>query len=459
MTRAARRREAIGSAVGLFLACVLAALAALYAPVGAAPGDSDGSKRLVVHGLAPLPGGATVPEKLRPPGSYRGDGGPSTIIFPPQTLGIRFNHKRHVKDLGMTCTTCHDAARTSKKSADSLLPPATRCDGCHATNHRSSPVKSGDELIGQCGFCHVGYRPSDGQRVARLSIPSPNLRFDHALHLARGVDCARCHGEVGSLELATHDQLPRMRGCWDCHDSDQTKPGVASRECRTCHLTERGSLMKTSFAGGKLLPPAWMHASDHGPDWIERHKKVAANESKFCGNCHEERFCTSCHDGRVRPRRVHPNDFLSMHSLQARRNEPRCTSCHQEQNFCLSCHQRVGVTLTGPSETLAGRGRFHPPPAIWSDGPRTASHHAWEAQRNLNACVSCHVERDCAICHATAQVGGRGAVSGRASPEPNGSMSPHPPGFAARCGRALRKNARPCLVCHDPADSNLGRCR
>ncbi|HEX6276153.1 MAG TPA: cytochrome c3 family protein [Polyangiaceae bacterium] len=456
MTAGRNPRDATRSAWCVVVVCAVAALAALRAPVVAAPGGAPGDAGPVVHGLAPLPGGRAVPLSLRPPGALPDDGGPSPVIFPPQTLGIRFNHARHVKELGMTCTTCHDAARTSRSSADSLLPHATRCDACHGTNHRVSPVESGGDLIGACGYCHVGYKPSDGQRVARLEIPPPNLRFDHALHVGRSIECKRCHGDVGSLELATADQLPRMKGCFDCHTADRanaTPRGPkelrgASRACPTCHVTERGGLMKTSFAGGKLLPPAWLHDSEHGPDWIERHKKVAANEGRFCGSCHQERYCADCHDGRVRPRRVHPNDFISMHPVQARRNEPRCTSCHQEQSFCLSCHQRAGVTLTGPSEVLAGRGRFHPPPSIWTDGPRTASHHAREAERNLNACVSCHIERDCAICHATAKVGGRG-----------GELNPHPPGFSARCRSALRKNARPCLVCHDPADPNLGRCQ
>jgi hypothetical protein len=348
----------------------------------------------------------------------------------------------------MSCTTCHDRAKSSKRSSDSLLPPATRCDACHGSNHRASPVDGTDELIGQCGFCHIGYKPGDGQRVSRLEIPAPNLKFDHALHVGKAIDCARCHGEVGSLELATIYQLPRMRGCWSCHTADTQKRGVASRACATCHLTEKGSLLRTSYPAGKMMPPAWLHDSEHGPDWIERHKKVAANEGKLCASCHEERYCAECHDGRVRPRRVHPNDFLSMHPVMARRNEPRCTSCHHEQSFCVNCHQRAGITLTGPPELLDTRGRFHPPPSVWTDGPRTASHHAREAERNLNACVSCHIERDCAACHATAKVGGRG-----------GDLNPHPPGFSARCRSALRRNARPCLVCHDPADPNLGRCQ
>jgi hypothetical protein len=109
--------------------------------------------------------------------------------------------------------------------------------------------------------------------------------------------------------------------------------------------------------------------------------------------------------------------------------------------------------MSAPS---ANRGRFHPPPRVWTNGPVVGQHHGVEAQRNLDACVSCHSERDCVSCHATPSAGGTGWV-GR-----NGDLrglNPHPPGFSSRCATALRKNARPCLVCHHPADPTLEMCR
>jgi hypothetical protein len=437
------------SGAGVTLACALALLFALFSPVHAEPGataPAPASAAPLVRGLAPLPGGLPVPESLRPPGSLPGDGGPSPVIFPAQRLGIRFHHRKHVQELGLRCVSCHDAARTSKKSADTLLPEGSACDACHGTKHDEKGVSAGPGLEGQCGYCHVGYRESDGQRVADVSIPPPNLKFDHALHFQKGIACQSCHGGVASLELATSDQLPRMRGCFGCHTNQTGKPGKPSKLCSTCHFTEKGTLLKTSFPGGQLLPPAWLYDSEHGSDWIERHKRVAGNDSRFCANCHTEKYCTACHDGRVRPRRIHPNDFLSMHAIAARQNDPTCTSCHQQQSFCLGCHQRSGVTLTGPTGNTRTRGRFHPPKSVWTEGVRGAGHHAWEAERNLNACVSCHIERDCATCHATTRAGGAGE-------------NPHPPGFAGRCGRALRQNPRPCLVCHEPSDPLLGNCR
>jgi hypothetical protein len=202
-----------------------------------------------------LPGGAPVPEHLRPEGSLPGDGVPSPVIYPPQSLGVRFNHRLHVR-LGATCTTCHERAKTSRRSADSLLPKGTRCDGCHGSNHRATPVIAGGELLGQCGYCHVGYREGDGNRVARVAISPPNLKFDHAVHAEKGISCEKCHGKVAELELATVDQLPRMRGCLDCHEHENARAGEPSGACPTCHLTERGGHARDALRDGLAVAAA-----------------------------------------------------------------------------------------------------------------------------------------------------------------------------------------------------------
>jgi hypothetical protein len=145
-----------------------------------------------------------------------------------------------------------------------------------------------------------------------------------------------------------------------------------------------------------------------------------------------------------------------MHAVAAREENPRCRSCHQEQSFCLPCHQRAGITQSGPYANFSERGRFHPPASIWTDGPRTSRHHAAEAARNLNACVSCHVERDCLICHSARSVGG---LDGGLSAGINRGVDPHPAGFRARCARPLRENPRACITCHEPADPKLAECR
>jgi hypothetical protein len=431
--------------------CLFAALVGVLGPASAQTGGNAAPPPVpapMSGGRAPMPGDAEVPLEWMPPGSAASPV-PSDEIFPPQTMPLRFNHKKHVQGLHLSCKVCHAAAYTSDASSDRLLPrPAETCDNCHDVDHADlGHVKAGPDAGGQCGFCHLGAAAGEGGMVARVVMPPPNLRFAHAKHLARNIQCGQCHGQIAELELATREQLPRMAGCFSCHAMTGASQGGAKGACTTCHLAQPDGRLQTAFASGNLVPPSWLRGAAHDPDWIERHKSVAADDTSFCGSCHTSKDCTDCHDGRVRPRKVHPNDWLSMHPQAARQDNPRCVSCHQEQTFCADCHRRTGVARDGPSGArLAGR-RFHPPPEQWTTAPRGPMHHAWEAMRNLNACVSCHSERDCATCHATKGVSGGGGVN------------PHPPGFQDKCGLALRRNPRPCFVCHQSSDRALGGCR
>lgn len=430
------------------LACLAALLLALVEPSAQAetPPADAGAPEASSETTSALPPSHTAIAWLPPGANVSSE--PSPAVFPPQTLTIRFNHEKHVKGLKQGCKTCHAEAYTSGSAADRLLPsPAKTCDGCHDVDHAArTAVKAGASPDGQCSYCHVGDADAQG-RVAPLVMPRPNLRFNHKKHLDRNIGCAQCHGQVGEVEQATRDQLPRMAGCFTCHNLSGAARGDAKGECSTCHLTNPNGTLKTSFATGAMEPPAWLHSAGHGADWLTRHKAVAANDSAFCGSCHTASECTDCHDGKVRPRDIHPNDWLSMHAQAARQDSPRCVSCHQLQTFCADCHRRVGVARDAPSGNRAIGMRFHPPPSEWTNAPRGPGHHAWEASRNLNACVSCHTERDCTTCHATKGLnGGQG-------------VSPHPLGFVSKCRLALERNPRPCLVCHQAGDRNLSSCR
>ncbi|HBQ09682.1 MAG TPA: hypothetical protein DEF51_00335 [Myxococcales bacterium] len=62
----------------------------------------------------------------------------------------------------------------------------------------------------------------------------------------------------------------------------------------------------------------------------------------------------------------------------------------------------------------------------------------------MNACASCHAERDCVQCHGALGIGA--------------GVSPHPPGFAASCLGALSGNARACRTCHGDLEALRMRC-
>jgi nitrate reductase cytochrome c-type subunit len=82
----------------------------------------------------------------------------------------------------------------------------------------------------------------------------------------------------------------------------------------------------------------------------------------------------------------------------------------------------------------------------------SATHHKWEAERNIKQCAACHRQDTCLQCHATnaAPAGGAGKMW----------VNPHPPDWrgSPRCQALADRNPRVCIRCHAPDDSRLS-CR
>ncbi|MEZ4378739.1 MAG: cytochrome c3 family protein [Gemmatimonadales bacterium] len=90
----------------------------------------------------------------------------------------------------------------------------------------------------------------------------------------------------------------------------------------------------------------------------------------------------------------------------------------------MTCHAQAGL---GARNTLQA-GPYHDAKGAFLVG------HGQAARQSLESCVSCHVERDCTVCHS-AQGGRR--------------FNPHGPGFDAE--RLRRRNPEMCIACHGRA--------
>jgi hypothetical protein len=186
------------------------------------------------------------------------------------------------------------------------------------------------------------------------------------------------------------------------------------------------------------------------------HKAIAGADPAYCANCHRQDFCLDCHNGVIKPLDFHGNDYLSIHAIDARKDDPKCSGCHRAQTFCLGCHERMGVVdlRTGVDGVFQpiGTKQFHP--SGWNDPVAAGdpNHHKWQAERNIRQCVSCHRQETCLQCHATnaSAAGGAGKMW----------VNPHPPTWRGsdRCFALVERNARVCLRCHAPNDPELS-CR
>jgi hypothetical protein len=369
---------------------------------------------------------------------------PSPVIYPLQRLPLSFSHARHLA-LDLACDYCHEGAATSRRGADRNLPAEAVCATCHPID-RAQPTKevAPGKPDARCDSCHPGW---DGAGAPpAVLIPTPNLKFNHELHVSRGAACTRCHGDLAAEEvnLATRAQLPRMPLCLECHDGKQARGA-----CTTCHLGDRDGRVRTVFPEGQLLPSGTLRGDAHDLRFRTEHAAVARNDEKYCASCHVQSFCLDCHDGVRKPMDIHANDYVSLHALDARRNATECAGCHRQQTFCTGCHARSGVSddprtsqfeRESRAEGQPVTRRFHPDG--WWSGPgelRSRRDHSFEAQRNLRACASCHREEFCRECHGS-------------------QINPHPGSWrgSLRCRSLLARNGRTCLRCH--TDVNEVRC-
>jgi hypothetical protein len=368
---------------------------------------------------------------------------PSSLVFGASPRRIVAAHRTHHDKAHLGCVDCHTLADQSQGATDDLGPSSSTCERCHPIRHARLGTPEG-EAAQPCKSCHLTSKKPSGGHVT----------FAHARHLRRHIGCAQCHGNVERRRDAKDVEfLPQMERCRTCHAGRGRLDGEAQGSCITCHESTAG-VMKTRFREGRLTPSSAFPAMLHDETWNLTHAATAGNDPHACQACHHPRECSACHDGRLRPRREHPGDWLSIHQQASKQQAGRCTSCHREQSFCIRCHQRVGVTSSGSPAAMASRGAMHPPGASWVDPPVSSRHHSVAARRNLQECTSCHQEGDCVRCHATRRVGGAGrSVSGA------GRLSPHPAGFAHACRGPWTKNPRSCLACHRPDDPQIGRCQ
>jgi hypothetical protein len=118
---------------------------------------------------------------------------------------ILFSHRHHTAELHIDCRNCHATVETS---AHAGLPATHTCLACHsqlfATTTLIAPlIASRDRDI-----------PLQWARVNQL--PS-HVYFNHSIHLAKGVACTTCHGEIGQMALTAKGEPLTMRWCLDCH--------------------------------------------------------------------------------------------------------------------------------------------------------------------------------------------------------------------------------------------------
>jgi len=118
---------------------------------------------------------------------------------------VPFSHEHHVAGLGLDCRFCHASVELSSNAG---LPTTYTCMTCH------SQIWTNAKLLAPLRQSLSAQRPIVWSRINDLP---DYVYFNHSIHIAKGVGCASCHGEVDKMPLTHKAKTLTMQFCLDCH--------------------------------------------------------------------------------------------------------------------------------------------------------------------------------------------------------------------------------------------------
>ena len=118
---------------------------------------------------------------------------------------VPFSHKHHVKGLGIDCRHCHFSVEESSFAG---IPASKTCMTCHSQIWNEAPML---EPVRE------SYRDDKSLEWIRVHDLPDYVYFNHSIHVAKGIGCATCHGQVDEMPLMKKAESLQMSWCMDCH--------------------------------------------------------------------------------------------------------------------------------------------------------------------------------------------------------------------------------------------------
>jgi Cytochrome c7 and related cytochrome c len=159
---------------------------------------------------------------------------------------VPFSHKHHVGELGLDCRYCHTTVEDSPSAG---MPPTQTCMTCHSQIWSGSPTL---EPV------RASYRDDRSISWTRVNAVPDFVYFNHSIHIAKGVGCSSCHGEVGQMPLSYKAKTLTMQFCLDCHRDPgpnlRPKDQIYNTEWRRTAGTASPEMLMTEYhIGGRNL--------------------------------------------------------------------------------------------------------------------------------------------------------------------------------------------------------------
>jgi hypothetical protein len=189
---------------------------------------------------------------------------------------VPFSHEHHVRGLGIDCRYCHTSV---ERSAFAGLPPTETCMNCHRQ------IWTNAELLEPI---RASYRDNVPVQWTRVNNVPDFVYFNHSVHVAKGIGCQSCHGNVDRMPLMFQNASLQMQWCLDCH-RNPTK-NVRPREevfNMNWNPQDRASFLKYMPSPREASNPHWEpSAADAARLQAKLAKDYQLKSLTSCSTCH-----------------------------------------------------------------------------------------------------------------------------------------------------------------------------
>ena len=114
---------------------------------------------------------------------------------------VQFSHKHHTGDDGIDCRYCHTTVETT---ASAGMPSTETCMTCHSQTWSDSPY------LEPVRASYRDNKPIEWERVHDLP---EYTYFNHSIHVAKGIGCSTCHGQIDNMPSVYQENTLQMEWC------------------------------------------------------------------------------------------------------------------------------------------------------------------------------------------------------------------------------------------------------
>jgi len=118
---------------------------------------------------------------------------------------VQFSHKHHAGDDGIDCRYCHQTVETTDTAG---MPSTQTCMNCHSQLWSDSPYL---EPV------RASFRDNKPIQWERVHDLPEYVYFNHSIHVAKGVGCSTCHGQIDNMPAVFQENTLQMEWCLACH--------------------------------------------------------------------------------------------------------------------------------------------------------------------------------------------------------------------------------------------------